>query len=103
MWFIGVEVEQETSAPPPKKNPGSAPGCWLTYGLTPQSTLYVAGQCLVVTLLTNNKEREQKIDEKKKEWEGEKKETVMGSLIGWFAAFNVSLIIDSSFLFSQRI
>ena len=28
MWFIGVEVvEQETSAPPPKKNPGSAPVC----------------------------------------------------------------------------
>ena len=25
MWFMGVEVEQETSAPPPKKNPGSAP------------------------------------------------------------------------------
>ena len=25
MWFIGVEVEQETSAHPPKKNPGSAP------------------------------------------------------------------------------
>ena len=25
MWFIGVGVEQETSAPPPKKNPGSAP------------------------------------------------------------------------------
>ena len=25
MCFIGVEVEQETSAPPPKKNPGSAP------------------------------------------------------------------------------
>ena len=25
MWFIGVEVEQETSASPPKKNPGSAP------------------------------------------------------------------------------
>ena len=24
-WFIGVEFEQETSAPPPKKNPGSAP------------------------------------------------------------------------------
>ena len=23
--FIGVEVGQETSAPPPKKNPGSAP------------------------------------------------------------------------------
>ena len=28
MWFIGVEVEQETSAPPPKKNPGSAPGTY---------------------------------------------------------------------------
>ena len=26
MWFIGVEVEQGTSAPPPKKNPGSAIG-----------------------------------------------------------------------------
>ena len=25
VWFIGVVVEQETSAPPPKKNPGSAP------------------------------------------------------------------------------
>ena len=24
MWFIGVEVEQETSAPPLRKNPGSA-------------------------------------------------------------------------------
>ena len=24
MWFIGVEVEQETSAPAPKKNPRSA-------------------------------------------------------------------------------
>ena len=32
MWFIGVEVEQETSEPPPKKNPGSAPaeGEWFT-------------------------------------------------------------------------
>ena len=25
MWFTGVEVEQETSAPPRKKNRGSAP------------------------------------------------------------------------------
>ena len=25
MWFIGVEVEQEMSALPPKKNPGSTP------------------------------------------------------------------------------
>ena len=30
MWFIGVEVEQETSAPPPKKNPGSAPDTVVT-------------------------------------------------------------------------
>ena len=28
MWFIGVELQQGTSAPPPKKNPGSAP--WQT-------------------------------------------------------------------------
>ena len=33
MCFIGVEVEQETSAPPPKKNPGSAPGIML--GMVP--------------------------------------------------------------------
>ena len=25
MWFTGVELEQETSAPRPKKKPGSAP------------------------------------------------------------------------------
>ena len=29
MWLIGVEVEQETSAPPPKKDPGSTPGLGL--------------------------------------------------------------------------
>ena len=34
MWFIGVEVEQETSAPPPKKNPGSAPAVYI-YVWTP--------------------------------------------------------------------
>ena len=33
MWFIGVEVEQETSAPPPKKNPGSAPAMQNTHDL----------------------------------------------------------------------
>ena len=32
MWFIGVEVEQETSAPPPKKNPGSALGAHVRPG-----------------------------------------------------------------------
>ena len=25
IWFIGAEVEQEMSAPPRRKNPGSAP------------------------------------------------------------------------------
>ena len=29
MWFIGVEAEQEKSAPPPKKNPGSAPASFV--------------------------------------------------------------------------
>ena len=40
MWFIGVEVEQETSAPPPKKNPESASalGQWGR-----QATLLLAG------------------------------------------------------------
>ena len=33
MWFIGVEVEQETSAPPPKKNPGSAPDLYVIFGI----------------------------------------------------------------------
>ena len=31
MWFIGVEVEQEKSAPPPKKKPGSAPASHSVY------------------------------------------------------------------------
>ena len=31
MWFIGVEVEQETIAPPPKKNPGSTPERFLRF------------------------------------------------------------------------
>ena len=31
MWFIGVEVEKETSASPPKKNPGSAPAQGVAY------------------------------------------------------------------------
>ena len=33
MWFIGVEVEQGTSAPPPKKNPGSAPDLTHTFSI----------------------------------------------------------------------
>ena len=39
MWFIGVEVEQETSAPPPKKNPGSAPARGFPSG-TKQKNVY---------------------------------------------------------------
>ena len=31
MWFIGVEVEQEKSAPPPKKIPDPAPGRHASY------------------------------------------------------------------------
>ena len=43
MWFIGVEVEQETSAPPFKKNPGSAPECAIEHLVIsgfPESGLY---------------------------------------------------------------
>ena len=40
MWLIGVQVEQETSAPPPKKNPGSAPGNLV-------ASLTVTGCCLL--------------------------------------------------------
>ena len=51
MWFIGVELEQETSAPPPKKNPGSAPVTsgeigepsfgYTVFIFLPMNTLYV--------------------------------------------------------------
>ena len=34
MWFISVEVERETGAPPPKKNPGSAPATFVENNLT---------------------------------------------------------------------
>ena len=48
MWFIGVEVEQETSAPPPKKNPGSAPAQifiqWIQL-----STFRTTGFCTLVS------------------------------------------------------
>ena len=40
MWFIGVEVEQDTSAPPPKKNPGSAPVCQARFFLPVRDKLY---------------------------------------------------------------
>ena len=38
MRFIGVEEEQETSAPPPKKNPGSAPESFLGSFMNTQNT-----------------------------------------------------------------
>ena len=38
MWFIGVEVEQETSVPPPKKNPPLDSG----------SSYYI---CIVIAIL----------------------------------------------------
>ena len=39
MWFIAVEVEQETSAPTPKKNPGYAPELGVGQGGTLTSFL----------------------------------------------------------------
>ena len=45
MWFIVVEVERETTAPPPKKNPGSAPAlCWL-------KTLECKSNCKKMTIV----------------------------------------------------
>ena len=47
MWFIGVEVEQEKSAPPPKINPGSAHGNairWISVVLTKISDLQLLGR-----------------------------------------------------------
>ena len=42
VWFIGVEAEQETNAPPPKKNPGSAPVLIaIAYLLTPQNRRFI--------------------------------------------------------------
>ena len=50
MWFIGVEVvEQETSAPPPKKNPGSAP-VMNTYFEEDPALSGASGKILVVQL-----------------------------------------------------
>ena len=52
MWFIGVEVEQEMSAPPPKKNPGSAPefkGYEGLYGII--TNLILKDQCKYLNML----------------------------------------------------
>ena len=47
MWFIGVEVEQETSAPPPKKNPGSTPVTIHT--LTDVIIIFITNQLLSIS------------------------------------------------------
>ena len=58
MWFIGIEVEQETSAPPPKKNSGSAPATIrmstsFSPNHNPNWSFSFKGNCL--SLLFNNK------------------------------------------------
>ena len=45
MWFIGVEVEQQTSAPPSKKNPGSSPESVFSYS-SPTGTDPAVKVCL---------------------------------------------------------
>ena len=53
MRFIGVEVEQETSAPPPRKDPGSAPVPGFDYfhvcGYTPINALNILVNIMKVT------------------------------------------------------
>ena len=44
LWFIGFEVEQEMRAPPPKKNPGSAP-VWLVSSVS--ATGSVSQVCII--------------------------------------------------------
>ena len=45
MWFIGVEVEQETSAPPPKKNSWIRPWLMTSTVIKPGSFLYSCYIC----------------------------------------------------------
>ena len=45
MWFIGVEVEQETSAPPPKKNTASAPAVIIYLKIL--SSQFTAHKCML--------------------------------------------------------
>ena len=52
MWFIAIEVEQGTSAPPPKKNPGSAPACILLHCNTSCSIVDSSSRPLSGTLHT---------------------------------------------------
>ena len=50
MWFIGVEVEQETSAPPPKKNPGSAPDIGQNYFYFRYDVMFDRIACILVRI-----------------------------------------------------
>ena len=60
MWFIGVEVEQETSAPHPKKNPGSAPGtCTISKHDSSNLSWKVCKSC--VTVPASQRSREQPV------------------------------------------
>ena len=52
MSFIGVEVQLETTAPPPEKNPGSAPAIRTTvyYNQTLTNSSFLHSQCLFVAV-----------------------------------------------------
>ena len=52
MWFIAIEVEQGTSAPPLEKNPGSAPACILLHCNTSCSIVDSSSRPLSGTLHT---------------------------------------------------
>ena len=69
MWFIGVEVEQETSAPPPKKNPGSAPG-GVSLCMTFAEDSELVWRQLASMKLKQPKERELEIGKKKTQCSG---------------------------------
>ena len=47
LWFIGVEVDQETSAPPPKKNPGSAPDYSDSWSYSTVQLRYIFRPCFL--------------------------------------------------------
>ena len=58
MWFIGVEVEQETSAPPPKKSPGSAPDITSQSGKNLQTFVWWGGKFVPLTIQMSVKLRD---------------------------------------------
>ena len=54
MWFIGVEVEQEKSAPPPKINPGSAPESICVHWNQHYGDLATERECQLTTARANH-------------------------------------------------